>query len=174
MAFSDLTALTPQQLDDVCKWLLSRVVMFSGDIYDCAALNLSRKFDLVGTVGGYALMVNTDWRQFLKVTCITHCDLVCVEPSYLPDAAFAHSCSSIACFHQTSRNVASMSGSLAVLWSSQPWSIYIFLPLVLTPDLLISCSSSCWAQSVVACVAHARNKDVHSTCSATLHPGTRC
>lgn len=32
MAFSDLTALTPQQLDDVCKWLLSRVVMFSGDM----------------------------------------------------------------------------------------------------------------------------------------------
>ena len=54
VAFSDLTLLTTQQLDDVCKWLLSRVVMFSGNLYDCVRINLTKKNDLVGTAAGYA------------------------------------------------------------------------------------------------------------------------
>ncbi len=91
--------------------------MFSSNVYDCVRINLSKKVDLVGTAGGYALTVHKDWRQFLKVTCMTHCHLVCVELSYLPDRGIAHSCSSSACFYQQSYNVASMSGLLATLVS---------------------------------------------------------
>ncbi len=59
--------------------------MFSTNVCSCIKVNLRKKLDLQGTAGGYALTVHKDWQQFLKVTCINHCDLVCVELSYLPD-----------------------------------------------------------------------------------------
>ena len=77
LAFSDFQKLTTQQLDYVCKWLTSRVYMFCSNITDCVNIDLRKKFDLVGTADGNALMVYEGWQRFLKVTDITHCKRSC-------------------------------------------------------------------------------------------------
>ncbi|KAL0020066.1 hypothetical protein WJX79_000254 [Trebouxia sp. C0005] len=63
MVSSDLQKLNTQQLDEVCTWLMSRVVMFSGNIEGCIKSD-TRQFQL--TPNGRALTVHQSWLQTLK------------------------------------------------------------------------------------------------------------
>ncbi len=62
----DFEKLTTQQLEEVCTWLTSRVVMFSGNIDGCIRSD-THQFQL--TADGTALTVHSNWLQSLKVTC---------------------------------------------------------------------------------------------------------
>lgn len=71
MVFSNFQKLTIRQLKEVCKWLTSRVFMFSGNIAECVKSD-THQFQL--TADGTALTVHQNWLQSLKVTRSSHCD----------------------------------------------------------------------------------------------------
>ena len=93
LVFSDFQKLTIQQLEEVCKWLMSRVVMFSGNIAECIKSD-THLFQL--TADGTALTLHQNWLQSLKVTCGIYCDQFPAELRCLLDTNIAcartHTC----------------------------------------------------------------------------------
>ena len=68
LAMTDFFKLTKAQLEDVCRWLTSRLVIFSGNITGCIKDN-TRFFQ--ATADGTAVTLGDAWLQYLQVSCRT-------------------------------------------------------------------------------------------------------
>ena len=68
LAMTDFYKLTKAQLEDVCRWLTSRLVIFSGNITGCIKDN-ARFFQ--ATADGTDVTLGDAWLQNLQVRCRT-------------------------------------------------------------------------------------------------------